>query len=435
MKLTDELASLRVRAALGRAPQDRFEATVVLESWGVSSDLALAVALADRDPDPMSAWHLDPEMAHASDLQDALELAGLLAGIMAATICAGSVISRLGGSAVDAWRVALPVTLLMQWTLRRYHRSLSARGRRERLSGFRNAGWATVAPTAALAMPALLVLCPVVGATLSLVVLWTGGLLLTRRGWAPLYVGLVIAGALAVSLRLPVVPVICVESETMLALVVIAVISSYPSRLLPGSWLEALRSGCVGALLGCMIVSVALPGSAASVELLGLALAPSLLGSVVWFFFVAGFWHLLRPGVGLTSDSDSLMATHRISKLINLAGLAGYGVTTVVVSLVALTVAAALGIASRDPSMIFFDLGTIGLAGVLFAWLDVLGHAGAALAVESVALGAGLLCHLLIRGGFASYGQLLIAAIAVVLTEAIAYRFHGEPEWLIARML
>ena len=45
VKLTAELAGLRVRAALGRAPQDRLEATVVLESWGVSSDLALEVAL------------------------------------------------------------------------------------------------------------------------------------------------------------------------------------------------------------------------------------------------------------------------------------------------------------------------------------------------------------------------------------------------------
>ena len=435
MKLTDELATLRVRAALGRPPQDQLEATVVLESWGVSSDLALAVARPDRLAEPMSLWRPDSETAHANDLQDALELVGLLAGIMAATICAGPIIARLGRSAVDAWRVALPVTLMIQWTLRRYYRSLSTGGRRERLSGLRNAGWGTVALAVAVAIPVLLVSCPIAGAALCLVVIWTGCLLLTRRGWAPFYVALVLGGALAVGFRLPVAPVVGAESGAMLAIVVVAVATSHPPRYLSGRWAEALRSGCVGALLGCMIVSVALPGSAISVELLGLALAPSLLGSVVWFYFIAAFWQVLRPGVLLHPYSNSLTATHHMSRRINLAGLAGYGITTVVVSLLALAVAAGIGIASRNSSLIFLDLGTIGLAGVLFAWLDVLGRAPIALVVECIALGAGLLLHGLIHSGFASYGELLSTALAVVVAEVLVYRLHGEPEWLIARML
>ncbi|MGO8722073.1 MAG: hypothetical protein ACLQRM_04950 [Acidimicrobiales bacterium] len=436
MKLTNELASQRVRAALGRAPQDRLEATVVLESWGVSPDLALAVARPDRDAGLLSKAPLNPTIAHSTSLQDALEIAGLLAGIMAATMCAGPIISRLGGSAVDAWRIALPVTLFLQWTLRRYHRTLSARARRERLSGFRSAVWGGTALSVGIMVPAMLVLCPVAGAAFALVVLWTGCLFLSRRGWAPVYVALLLAGALAVGLRLSVVPVIADESETMLVLMVIAVVSSHRSQQLPGSWLEALRSGCIGALLGCLIVNVALPGSTTSVELLGLALAPSLLGSVVWFYFVAAFWRLLQPGIGLSQGSDSLMATHRRSRLINLSGLAGYGVTTVIISFAALMIASALGISSGDSAVIFLDLGTLGLAGVLFAWLDVLGRSGAALAVECSALTVCLLVHVLAgSGGLGSYGDLFGAVVAVILAEAVTYRLHGEPEWLSARML
>ena len=375
MKLTAELAALRVRAALGRAPQDRLEATVVLESWGVSSDLALAVARPAREASPVSSWRPDREMGRTTEQQETLEVVGLLAGIMAATICAGPMISRLGPSADQAWRIALPVTLAAQWTLRRYDRALSASGHRERLSGFRSGGWAAVTVVVALLELILLRRSPVAGAALSLVVLWTGGLLLSRRGWAFAYVGLLVMGALGVNLRLPLVPVVAAESETMIALVVVGVLTSYRSQQMPGSWLNALRSGCVGALLGCMIVSVALPGSAGGVRLLGLAMAPSLLGSVVWFYFMAAFWNLLYPGVGLSRDSGSLVATHRMSRLINLVAVAGYCLIALVVSFAALAIAHGLGIVSRDPSLILLDLGTIGLAGVLFAWLDVLGRA------------------------------------------------------------
>jgi hypothetical protein len=436
MKLTSELASLRVRAALGRAPQDQLEATVVLESWGVSSDLALTVAGPDVDAGPMPSWRVDSDVRHTGNLQDALEIIGLLAGIVAATMWAGPIISRLGGSAIDAWRVSLPVTLLLQWTLRRYYRSFSERGQRERLSGLRNAAWGLgIAPMIAVTVPVLLVFSPVAGAATSLVVLWTGGLLLTRRGWAPAYVALLLGGALAVTHRVSVVPVIGGESEAMLAMVVVAVATSRPARHLPGHWLEALKSGCVGAALGCMMVSVGFPRGAASVRLLGLAMAPGLLGSVVWFYLVAEFWHLLRPGVDVTRGSDSLTRTHRMSRLINLAGLTGYVVATVALSLAALAVASALGISSSDPSIIFLDLGTIGLASVLFAWLDVLGRAGTALVVEACALGAGLLVHSLGARGLAPYGALFAAALAAVLAEVVVYRLHGEPEWMAARIL
>jgi len=53
VKLTEDLAGLRVRVALGRPPQDQLEATVVLESWGVSSDLAFTVAGPDTQAAPM----------------------------------------------------------------------------------------------------------------------------------------------------------------------------------------------------------------------------------------------------------------------------------------------------------------------------------------------------------------------------------------------
>jgi len=151
---------------------------------------------------------------------------------------------------------------------------------------------------------------------------------------------------------------------------------------------------------------------------------------------VAAFWRLLQPGIGLSQGSDSLMATHRRSRLINLSGLAGYGVTTVIISFAALMIASALGISSGDSAVIFLDLGTLGLAGVLFAWLDVLGRSGAALAVECSALTVCLLVHVLAgSGGLGSYGDLFGAVVAVILAEAVTYRLHGEPEWLSARML
>ena len=354
---------------------------------------------------------------------------------MAATICAGPLIARLGASAVNAWRVALPLTLMLQWTLRRYHRSFSQTEAHERLGGLRNLRWGSTAVALAIVVPLLLVSCPLAGATVSLVVLWTGGLLLARRGWAPVYVVLLLGGALAVWLRLPIVAVVGDQSETMLGLVAVAVTSSSPSRHQPGSWLEALKSGCVGALLGCMIISVALPKGTASLKLLGLAMAPALLASVVWFYFAGAFWHLLGPGIALGSNSESLCLAHRMSKLTNLAALVGYTLTASVMSFVALGTAILLGVSSRDTGIIFLDLGTIGLAGVLFAWLDVLGRAGTVLAVECCVLGAGLLFDTFVHNGIGLYGTFFLGALAAASAEIVTYRLHREPEWLAARLL
>jgi hypothetical protein len=436
VKLTEDLAGLRVRAALGRPPQDQLEATVVLESWGVSSDLAFTVAGPDTQAAPMPLWRPYREEQRVADMQNALEVVGLLAGIVAATVWAGPLVFKLGGSAINAWRFALPVTLFVQWALRRYYRSFSERLRTARLSGLRNVVWGLgVAPAIAVAIPVMLLLSPVTGAATSLVVLWTGGLLLTRRGWAAIYVAFLLGGALAVGHQLSVVAVIGGESEAILAMVAVAVATSRPSRHLPGRLREALESGCVGAGLGGLIVSVGFPDGAASVRLLGIAMAPTLLASVVWFYLLAQFWHLFRPTVEVTKASDSLIRTHHLSRLINLAGLTGYVVTAVALSFAALAVACTLGISSRDPSIIFLDLGTIGLAGVLFAWLEVLGRAGTAFLVEACTLGVVLLIHELGIPGLARYGELVTAALAVVLAETVVYRLHRQPEWMAARLL
>jgi len=221
----------------------------------------------------------------------------------------------------------------------------------------------------------------------------------------------------------------------MLGLVAVAITSSSPSRHLPGAWSDALKSGCVGALFGCMIVSVALPKGTTSVKLLGLAMAPALLASVVWFYFAGAFWHLVRPGIALGSNSTSLSVMHRMSRRINLAALVGYTLTASVMSFVALGVAILLGVSSRDPGLIFLDLGTIGLAGVLFAWLDVLGRSGTVLAVEGCVLGAGLLFDTFVRNGLGPYGTFFLGALAAATAQIVTYRLHREPEWLAARLL
>jgi len=51
-------------------------------------------------------------------MQNALEVVGLLAGIVAATVWAGPLVFKLGGSAINAWRFCAPVTLFVQWALR-----------------------------------------------------------------------------------------------------------------------------------------------------------------------------------------------------------------------------------------------------------------------------------------------------------------------------
>lgn len=434
MRLSSELANRRVDAALGRAPQDDLEAAVVLESWGVSPELALEVAGAA--PGAGAPLAGPPTVAEVGNrAQDALETAGLLAGVLAATVWAGPVVAALGPAALDAWRVALPLTLTLQWALRRYYPSVSGHERLERLGSLRTPPWALGAVLLAVAVPVLLALCPLAGAAISLSVLWTCGLLLTRRGWAPVYLALLLFCFLSAHLRLPLFPMIGDETETALALAAVAVVSSRPAVHLHGAGADAARSACIGGLLGLMIVGVGLSGSETSLRLVGLALCPSLIASALWFLVVGTFWQVLRPGAELGASSGSLAEIHRASRIINLVGVSGYLTATIVFSVPAVLIAHVTGIATPDCVAVVAELGLVGLAGALLAWLEAVGRAPVAMAVLALAIAAGLFLHAAGVPDVGAYGAIAAAAVTVIACEGVAYRLHAEPEWMAARLL
>jgi len=379
-----------VDARLGRPAQDLLEAAVVLEAWGgVPSDAALALDAAilpaqvpPADGGRFAAGDAGRESGRASVVAEGV---ALLVAIVAVAVWAGPLSRQLGAATLEhTLRIALPLTLGLQWTLR--SRLLGRPGGLRLLA----AAWPEVA-AATGATAAALAVAPGAGALAgAFVLIWVGGTVLARRGWGLAYAALVAGEALALGAGVEAAPSLAALAALVLAGCALAVLTATDTATeAPGRLRRALAAGAIGALLGGLLVGDTSLGWGVHGAFPGLALVPSVVGSLwggyhLWQFHAA-VPHGLR-GVPLAEAGGRIpggpaMAILR-GALVRLLG------ATLALSL--LVAAAARWTQGTDRAGLFVAFGAAALVCLLASLHESLGYPGWAFAVAAASLAAEL---------------------------------------------
>ncbi|HXE44918.1 MAG TPA: hypothetical protein VN635_06950 [Conexibacter sp.] len=384
--LSDERAGGIVGARLGRPPQDLLEAAVVLEAWGGvrSQDaLALEAALlpARVEPDAMPArWDVEEEEEGRESI--VAEGIGLLVAIVAVATWAGPLSRQLGATTLEqALRVALPLTLGLQWTIRSRYLG--------RPSGLRCLAEERGRVLLVLCMLLLaLALAPHVGVLAAvLVLIWVGGTLLARRGWGLVYAALVAGEAVALAHHVPAARSL-VGLATLVFWACVAAVATAPGPAptqAPGRLRRALAAGAIGTLLGFLLIGDHSLGWGVHGAFPGLALAPSVLGSL-WGGYYLWQFHAAVPrglrGVPLAQANAQIPGGPAMRILLGaLARLVG--VTT---ALSLLVLAAAPWTEGTDRPSLFIAFGAVALMCLFVSLHESLGFTRWALTVAAVSL-------------------------------------------------
>jgi hypothetical protein len=382
--LTGEHAGGLVHARLGRPAQDLLEAVVVLEAWGgVPSDSALAldaVVSPERSPSaPVPARRIECDDEEREGI--VAEGVALLVAIVAVAAWAGPLSRQVGATALEhALRVALPLALALQWMLR--SRYLGRGG------GVRCLAEERVAVLlATLVVGSALLLTPGAGPLVALLVLiWVGGAVLARRGWGLPYAGLVAGEAIALAAGAPAGASLAALGGIVLAAGVLAVATSRgPAAQAPGRLSRALAAGAIGALLGGLLVGDTSLGWGVHGAFPGLALVPSVIGSL-WGGYHLWQFHAAVPrglrGVPLALASASIpggpAAQILIGALVRLVGV------TTVLSLA--VIAAGTWTNGTDQAGLFVAFGSAALLSLFVSLHESLGYARWAFVVALASL-------------------------------------------------
>jgi hypothetical protein len=275
-----------VEARLGRRPQDKLEAAVVLEAWGgMRPPHALEVAADAVDhahdrPDPSVA---NPRATQPRDKTVIAEGLSLLIAVVAVALWTLPFGRALGSEVWDgAVRLALPTTLGLQWLLRSRYL-----GRPNGLQVMRR-DWPALACVLFIAGDLAVMLGERELVAVLLIVTWVGGTVLVRRGWGLIYVVLLVVVAVEVNLGVhPLATLSAVAVATLvLAAYVVAVAGSTSDAA--GRPSRALAAGLLGAGIGGLLVLDTSIGWGTEGVLPALALVPSTAGAF-W-----GGYHLWR---------------------------------------------------------------------------------------------------------------------------------------------
>jgi hypothetical protein len=226
------------------------------------------------------------------------------------------------------------------------------------------------------------------------------------------------------------------ECEAVLGAVVIAVASSHQAARLPRSWREALPSGLVGLSLGIIIVAFWFPVSADGLRLLAVAMLPPSLGSIAWFWVLNHYWKEIWIDFA-TTEVRSRTRSHirRTARRLNAGALLAYLLVAAPLAAAGIEAVRILGLARGNPDLVFLDLGLIGLAGAMFAWLDALRKSALALGVALCSLVAGAITFHFVTNVVAVYPEFVVAASAIVFAATALYVLDREPDRLAAQML
>jgi hypothetical protein len=289
--LNGEQAGGIVHARLGRPAQDLLEAVVVLEAWGgVPSTSALELDGVVPPEAAAAAPAPARPLEQADEAREGIVAEGvaLLVAIIAVAVWAGPLSRQLGATTLElALRIALPVTLALQWTLR--SRYLGRAGGVRQLAEER-----VPVLLASIGVGAAILAIPDVGPLVALFVLtWVGGAVLARRGWGLAYAALVSGEAFALGADAPAYASLALLGGIVLVACLIAVATARGGvEQAPGRLPRALAAGAIGGLLGGLLVGDDSLGWGVHGAFPGLALAPSVIGSLwggyhLWQFYAA----------------------------------------------------------------------------------------------------------------------------------------------------
>lgn len=392
--LTGERAGGIVSARLGRAPQDLLEAAVVLEAWGgVPSEAALGleagVLPARAEAAARPRWEADEDEGRESIVAEGV---ALLVAIVAVATWAGPLSRQLGAGVLEhALRVALPLTLGLQWAVRSRYlgrpsglRCLAEERGRVLLIG--------------VGMLLALALVPHVGPLAAvLTLIWVGGTLLARRGWGLPYAGLVGGEALALGAHVSAArSLLALAAAVVCACVVAVVTAGGPQPEAPGRARRAFAAGAIGALLGALLVGDQSLGWGVHGAFPGLALAPSVIGSL-WGGYHLWQFHAAVPrglrGVPL-AQASARMAQGPATRILLGALARLVGVTT---ALSLLVLAAGPWTQGTDRPGLFVAFGAAALVCLFVSLHESLGYPRWAFAAAAVSLAVELAIGRLVR--------------------------------------
>lgn len=275
-----------VAARLGRRPQDRLEAAVVLEAWaGVRPHRALEVAA-----DAVDRTHGRParsvgNLRESQPRDKAIVAEGLSLLIAVVAVALWTLpFGRALGTEVwdDAVRMALPVTLAGQWMLRSRYL-----GRPNGLPALRR-DWAAAICLLAVGWSAGFLQGERGIVAFLLIVTWVGGTVLVRRGWGLVYVVLLVVVAVEANLGIDPLTTLAVAAAATLLLAMFVVATAGSASDPAGRPSRALAAGVIGAGIGALLVLDTSIGWGSEGVLPALALVPSTAGSF-W-----GGYHLWR---------------------------------------------------------------------------------------------------------------------------------------------
>ncbi|MCI2238157.1 hypothetical protein MO973_09880 [Paenibacillus sp. TRM 82003] len=439
MRITEGQAAARVRAALGREPQDALESAVVLEAWGglvprAAVPLARRSTAASAAPPPAEA----PAVRRPREVtpSDPRELLGLVAALLATTAWVGPLAAEFGtGVTEQAWKLALPVSFGLQWLLRR--RWLTDADGLGRLRAERGPALAVgllsaLVPVAVLLAPQQALVAALVAA---LVVTWVGSLVVVVRGWGVPYALALVLASLAVRAGVPVrVDVLAVVLLTQGA-VAAAVLTTAPSPRPPTPWGRSLPAAAVGAGTALLVVLDPSVGWTSTATFPVVALVPSLLGSIWANRHLDRVWTVLLDVLASTRLREQARS--------RAAGVFGGIVAGAFARLLLLTTAASLALgavlrtAGAAPSALtalLLGLGCFGVVGFLAGVLEAYSRLAAAGAVVAAALTAEVLTGAGVLGG--AVPPLVAAAVVATLTAVPAVvRLVHRPARTLATML
>jgi len=434
MRIKPDQASARVRAALGRPAQDALESAVVLEAWGglvPRTALALSRRSIDRSESDATITHSTETVGEITQVSTR-EALGLVAALLATTAWVAPLTTALGGASTDrAWKIALPISLCLQWLLRR--RYLNGPDGLGRLRSDR--------PIVALigllyaAVTVGVVVSPALLLPAALVLTWVGGLLIVVRGWGVPYALALVAATVAINLGVPVMLDIVFVVDMTGVLLAAALLTTPASQARPTPWRRSFVAGTIGGITAILIVMDPSVDWSSSQPFPVIALVPSLLASIWAGQYLNRIWTVLLRALASTGLLHRRTRPNwRVFAEIVFGALGRLFLATLVLSLVAFAVLVETAGSPQGLARLLIGLGAFGMVNFLTALLESFGRVGAALlvAVASVAAAQFALAS---EWGPLHRSSLMVAALIAFGAAAIPiYHLIRQPDRTIATL-
>jgi hypothetical protein len=435
VKITEEQAAARVRAVLGRPARDALEATIALEAWGgltPRTALRLAPHAVASGTEPANSVRLQVPSGGATR-QSYREVLGLIATLLATTAWVAPMAGALGSDAtVAAWQIALPISIGLQWLLRRRHLT-GADG-----IGRLRADQPVLVSMALLAVTVLawLLVAPASALPGALMVTWVGGLLIVVRGWGIPYALALLAAIWALEAGLPLVTdIILVVSVTAFG-VTAALLTSPPASGRPTPWRRSLPAGAIGGLTALLIIIDPAVEWSSMRPFPVFALVPALLGTLWAGTHLNRIWTVLVSSLASTSlVQRSTSGNRRVFTGIVLGAVGRLLLGTTLASFAVFLVMQGANTNEGELIRLLIGLGAFGVVGFLAALLESFSmvRAGLVLAVAALAAAAFSLSGLV----SAPQGStLVVAAAAAVIVSLVPLRsLVRNPDRTLATMI